>query len=88
MGGDFSKYGKSITPKCKQYYKAKSKVIFEGFELKERSCNDSVFSYVENGLIAVYYFNIQSEKFEPNTDFKTIECLVPYNLTLTDNVKI
>ena len=54
---------------------------FTDFEVK-RNCNSSFFKYIENGFIAVYYFNEKSQKFEPNTDFKTIEDLIPYNLEI------
>lgn len=66
----------------KNYKIAKEKVLFKGFSIKERNCNNSFFKYIENGLIAVYYFNEKSQKFEPNTDFKTIEDLIPYNLEI------
>lgn len=64
------------------YLEAKEKVLFEDFSIKERNCNNSFFKYIENGLIAVYYFNEKSQKFEPNTEFKTIEDLIPYNIKI------
>ena len=64
------------------YKIAKEKVLFEDFSIKERNCNNSFFKYIENGLIAVYYFNEKSQKFEPNTDFKTVEDLIPYNIKI------
>jgi len=66
-----------------EYQQAKERCLFEGFEIKERSCNEAKFKYVENGLLAVYYFNTTLNKFMPNTDYKTIEDLVKYNLQLT-----
>ena len=64
------------------YLEAKENILFKGFSIKERNCNSSFFKYIENGFIAVYYFNEKSQKFEPNTDFKTIEDLIPYNLEI------
>lgn len=66
----------------RNYKIAKENVLFKGFSVKERNCNSSFFKYIENGFIAVYYFNEKSQKFEPNTDFKTIEDLIPYNLEI------
>ena len=66
----------------RNYKIAKENVLFKGFSIKERNCNSSFFKYIENGFIAVYYFNEKSQKFEPNTDFKTIEDLIPYNLEI------
>lgn len=68
---------------CKQYQTALDNVMFEGFEVKERSCNDSKFKYIENGLIAMFYYNEKTQSFEPNTEYKTLEDLTKYNLTLT-----
>lgn len=67
---------------CKFYKQAQSKVLFNGFEIKERSCSSAIFKYIENGFIAPFYFNINSQKFEENTDLKIIEDLIPYNLDL------
>ena len=66
----------------RNYKIAKENVLFKGFSIKERNCNSSFFKYIENGFIAVYYFNEKLQKFEPNTDFKTIEDLIPYNLEI------
>ncbi len=66
----------------RNYKIAKENVLFKGFSIKERNCNNSFFKYIENGFIYVYYFNEKSQKFEPNTDFKTIEDLIPYNLEI------
>ena len=44
----------------RNYKIAKENVLFKGFSIKERNCNSSFFKYIENGFIAVYYFN---EKF-------------------------
>ena len=38
-------------------------VLFKGFSIKERNCNSSFFKYIENGFIAVYYFNEKLQKF-------------------------
>jgi len=75
-----------VTINNEEYRTALSKVIFEGFEVKERSCNDSKFKYVENGLIAMYYFNETSKQFEVNTEYKTIEDLIRYNLELNETI--
>lgn len=66
-----------------EYQQAKERCLFNGFEVKKRNCNDSVFEYIENGLIAIYYFNSKNNKFQQNTDYKKIEDLVRYNLQLT-----
>ena len=66
----------------RNYKIAKENVLFKGFSIKERNCNNSFIKYIENGFIAFYYFNEKSQKFEPNTDFKTIEDLIPYNLEI------
>ena len=66
----------------RNYKIAKENVLFKGFSIKERNCNSSFFKYIENGFIAVYYFNEKLQKFEPNTDFKTIEDLITYNLEI------
>ncbi len=76
-------YKKRFELLCMAYDLRRSKVIFKGFEIKDRNCNTSIFKYLENGFIAPYYFNINSKKFEKNnTDLKIIEDLVPYNLDL------
>ena len=67
----------------KEYQQAKERCYFEGFEVKERNCNEAKFKYIENGLIAVFYYNKTTNSFEENADFKTLEDLIPYNLTLT-----
>ena len=66
-----------------EYQQAKERCYFEGFEVKERNCNEAKFKYIENGLIAVFYHNKTTNSFEENADFKTLEDLIPYNLTLT-----
>jgi len=66
-----------------EYQQAKERCYFEGFEVKERNCNEAKFKYIENGLIAVFYYNKTTNSFEENADFKTLEDLIPYNLTLT-----
>jgi len=66
-----------------QYQQAKERCYFVGFEVKERNCNETKFKYIENGLIAVFYYNKTTNSFEENADFKTLEDLIPYNLTLT-----
>ena len=69
--------------RIKEYQQAKERCYFEGFEVKERNCNEAKFKYIENGLIAVFYYNKKTNSFEENADFKTLEDLIPYNLTLT-----
>jgi len=69
--------------KHQEYQQAKERCYFEGFEVKERNCNEAKFKYIENGLIAVFYYNKTTNSFEENADFKTLEDLIPYNLTLT-----
>ena len=66
-----------------EYQQAKERCYFVGFEVKERNCNEAKFKYIENGLIAVFYYNKTTNSFEENADFKTLEDLIPYNLTLT-----
>ena len=69
--------------KHQEYQQAKERCYFVGFEVKERNCNEANFKYIENGLIAVFYYNKTTNSFEENADFKTLEDLIPYNLTLT-----
>ena len=72
-----------VSKEWEQYQQAKERCYFEGFEVKERNCNEAKFKYIENGLIAVFYYNKTTNSFEENADFKTLEDLIPYNLTLT-----
>ena len=72
-----------VSKEWEQYQQAKERCYFEGFEVKERNCNEAKFKYIENGLIAVFYHNKTTNSFEENADFKTLEDLIPYNLTLT-----
>jgi len=72
--GDFSKYGKSITPKCKQYQTALSKVWFKRFELygNELFYNKKTFWIFDN--INFEFKGIQS-----------LEQLIPFNIEITEN---
>lgn len=82
--------------KCLEYQQAKQRVLFEGFELVKDKYKDTLREIVylpnthkqvwrkltyHNGKVEIFFFNYYN-------DFKTIEDLIPYNLTLTDNVKI
>ena len=68
--GDFTKYGKSITPKCKEYHEALDNVIFEGWEYNDKEL------FLDGNLFWVF---LNKLKFEEGL---TIEQLTPHNLTL------
>lgn len=65
------------------YQQVKSKVIFEGFEVKEQ---DEETTFISNGIIKIYFSNneIEFETNDYNGYLETIKDLIPYNLTLTD----
>jgi hypothetical protein len=82
--GDFTKHGKSITPKCKEYHTALDNVIFEGFEYDG---SEDGFIYVKNGETLLIFDTENKTLMLLNnmlTDsINTIEQLTHYNLTLT-----
>lgn len=80
--GDFSKYGKSITPKCKEYHKAKERCLFDKFVITEESfIHDLPHFYLEiDGIKIMWNFN---NKWVFYKGFKTIEDLVKHKPELT-----
>jgi len=71
--------------KIKQYQQAKDKVLFKGFELMEHSTMiPKQKSVVYKELFHVFWQNELTEWYL-SKGIKTIEDLIPYNLTLTDN---
>jgi hypothetical protein len=66
--GDFTQYGNYLTNKCKPYQQAKERVLFEGFESAKAG-------YVYNSNISL------DEEF---IEGKTIQYLIPFNLTLIE----
>lgn len=69
------------------YNEAKEKVLFDGFEVKERKSNGMTFKYIEKGKLIIYYFNRGFNRFEKHIKSETIEDLVKYNLELTETAK-
>jgi len=72
-----------------QYEKALEKVLFEGFEVKSKNIISSGFEEIlflpfNNGNTQVYVTDFTKEKPEEMLCY-TIEDLVKYNLTLTQN---
>jgi hypothetical protein len=82
--GDFTKYGKSITPKCKEYHTALDNVIFEGFEYDG---SEDGFVYIKNGETLLIFDTENKTLMLLNNmltdNINTIEQLTHYNLTLT-----
>jgi len=72
--GSFTQFGESIVPKCKEYQEALSRCIFEGFELVAG--------------IAVVNLDTKTEILIKDMPDMTIESIVPYGLTLTENQSI
>lgn len=65
-----------------QYQKAKSKVLFEGFEMTPIfQDKDKVITY--RGIINVYWWRCEYQEWKLSNGLKTIEDLVKYNLELT-----
>lgn len=73
-----------------QYQQAKSKVIFEGFEWNTAEfCDEPMIELVDKkGNYLLYDCDDKNFQNAGDEFILTIEDLIPYNLTLTDNVKI
>ncbi len=80
-------------------HQAKSKVIFEGVEVRFNNCKEFKFqsetiNFIidkETSIEYNCYYKNYIVCFDNNRDFKTIETiedLIPYNLTLNDNFKL
>lgn len=73
-----------------EYQQAKENVLFEGFEIDIMQCGHKyavnnklqIVNDKDNGL---YFLEIYSNKKPKEIFIKTIEDLIPYNLTLTKN---
>lgn len=93
--GDFSKYGKSITPKCKEYNQAKERCLFEGFYMEKailfykiEKYSDIEFPYLfyKDGLYqdSQDYAPIKVERFiEDICNTKAFEYLFNQGIELT-----
>lgn len=66
-----------------EYQEAKSRCLFEEFEIKERKSYGMSFKYIQNGSFIMYCFNRTTNRFEENIKLKNIEDLVKYELELT-----
>lgn len=87
--GDFTQYGTVITPACKAYNEAKSRVLFEAVSVKIYPLGRIHIIY-EDYMIDYFKEDGFSVAKKYSTSFKTIskvEDLTAINLTLTDNAK-
>ncbi len=83
--GDFTKHGKSITPKCKEYHTALDNVIFEGFEWNTADwCDEPMLEFEDkDGNYLLYDDEDKIFKDAEGVYLNTLEYLIPYSLTLT-----
>lgn len=72
---------KEIDRQYKAYNKAKSNVLFEGFEITEDKDIENEFVIMNNDSFEVAYNVINGFRFH----FKKIEDLIKHDLTLTEN---
>jgi len=78
--GSYTQKGESIVPECVKYHKALLEVIFEGFEYKEakQESHYSLIRFPDRNITPLY------PKLWKGM---TIEDLVKYNLTLTEQAR-
>lgn len=68
---------------CQKYQQAKERVLFEGFKINNESDVFSELWRLSNGDFTVIFSNFHTRMESKN--LKTIEDLIPHNLTLTNN---
>lgn len=65
--------------------KAKSNVLFEGFEVKENKGIELTKSIAWKGVFHVFWFSSENKDWMLSKSLKNIESLTKYGLTLTEN---
>ena len=82
--GDFTKYGKSITPKCKEYHEALNNVIFDGWYLRcPNAVTNDVLSITFTKSGGILLDRVCRDHHENIGTINSLENLSHYNLTLT-----
>lgn len=80
--GSFTQYGEHLTSVCEPFFKAKEKVLFEGFEVIEISKKTKILSDKNKKF---HIWINEENKIDEIHDFKTIEDLILFDLELTPN---
>lgn len=72
-----------------EFYKAKERVLFEEFEVKDWSSDKDTISHTISlgGLFNVFWFDTVTQTWNPSIGVKNIEGLVNYGLILTETAK-
>lgn len=68
-----------------EYQEAKDRVLFHGFEFVKKKFINSEYDYLSNGDI--YIFSFWENKWQLNDLFKTVECLIKFEVVLTESAK-
>jgi hypothetical protein len=65
------------------YQQAKERCLFDGFEIIKQNFSGKDYRLVRNKDTYVFFYDKIKNKWEQVNDYKTIESLVFYNLTIT-----
>ena len=83
--GSFTQYGESIVSECNKFHEAKNRVLFEEFEVVQKS---NFISFEKEGII-LFNYNKNRNCFVCNyvRNIDSVENLLRFNLKLTETAK-